>query len=171
MTYTFWHCGVLIGESNLEESSDHPRQRGGIFWPTAHGLQVFPRLTGMLTAAHALKMHLDANGLSVDALPRREVEELFETTPAGQKVIDIGRMLSDVEVRAPDGKRVEFASIAFSDVLELRRLTREMSIEGADDLANLPDDAPRYMVSATFRHRLPAAAREEEQVAHFRRAH
>ena len=115
MTYTFWHSGILIGESDLEEPSGNPGQRGGTFRPTAYGLEVFPRLSGILSAGHALKTHLDANGLDPDELERDEIDELLENTPAGQQIIDIGRMLSDVEVQAPDGRRLEFASIAFSD--------------------------------------------------------
>jgi hypothetical protein len=170
MSYTFWHRGVLIGESDLEDGSDNPRQRGGVFWPTDYGLQLFPRLSGMLTAAHALKMHMDANGLSPDDMERREVEALFETTPAGQKVIDIGRMLSEVEMRSPDGKRLKIASISFSDLMELQELGRSLRLEAADDLETLPADAPRYTVSATLRHRLPAPPREGQDTR-FRRRH
>lgn len=151
MTYTFWHSGILIGESDLEEPSGNPGQRGGIFRPTAYGLEVFPRLSGILSAGHALKTHLDANGLDPDELERDEIDELLENTPAGQQIIDIGRMLSDVEVQAPDGRRLEFASIAFSDLLELQRLSCELQGVSADDLKDLPADAPRYVVSATFR--------------------
>src|SRR4051812_12058348 len=49
MTYTFWHSGVLIGESELEDISDKPGQRGGTFHPTAYGLEIFPRLSGILS--------------------------------------------------------------------------------------------------------------------------
>ena len=158
MTYSFYHCCVLVGESDLEEPGGHPRQRGGVFWPTPYGLQVFPRLTGMLTAAHSLKMHLDANGLSEDDLEKAEVERIFETTAAGQKVMDIGRMLSDVEMRGPDGRRLDFASIAFSDLMEIQQLTREMQLDCADSIADVPPDAPRYIVSATLRYETPVAA-------------
>ena len=170
MTYTFYHCGVLVGESDLEDAGGNPRQRGGVFWPTPYGLQVFPRLTGMLTAAHALKLHLDANGLSADDLERDEVEEIFETTAAGQKVIDIGRMLSDVEMRGPDGRRLEFASIAFSDLMEIKQLTRELQLDSAETIAAVPPDAPRYIVSATLRHETPVSARAG-QAERFRRGH
>ena len=170
MSYTFYHCGVLVGKSDLEGASSNPRQRGGVFWPTTHGLQVFPRLSGMLTAAHALKTHLDANGLSPDEMHKGDVEELLETTPAGQRIIDIGRMLSDVEMRAPDGRRLEFASIAFSDPMEIQRLARSLRVGGADDLPELPADAPRYIVSVTLRHETPAPAREG-QAGRFRRGH
>ena len=59
MAYTFWHSGVLIGESDLEEASDNPRQHGGVFRPTAYGLEIFPRLTGILSEWYELKMHLE----------------------------------------------------------------------------------------------------------------
>jgi hypothetical protein len=100
------------------------RPRGAVRQPRTtrrhfppHGLRArsFPRLSGILSAGHALKTHLDANGLDPDELERDEIDELLENTPAGQQIIDIGRMLSDVEVQAPDGRRLEFASIAFSD--------------------------------------------------------
>lgn len=161
---------MLLGESDLEQSSSNPRQRGGVFWPTPYGVQLFPRLSGMLTAAHALEAHLDANGLSADALETSDIEVLFETTPAGQKVIDIGRMLSDVEIRAPDGRRLEIASIAFSDLMEIQRLTRDMQLDCAERIADVPPDAPRYIVSTTLRHETPASARGR-QPDRFRRGH
>lgn len=162
MGHTFWHSGILIGESDLEEASGQPRQRGGVFRPTAYGLEVFPRLTGILSAGYALKTHLDANGLSPEELERGELDEILETTPAGQKIIDIGRMLSEVEMRAPDGRRLEFASIAFSDLSEIQRLAREMEVGAADALTDLPPDAPRYVVSATLADDGPVSVREAQ---------
>src|SRR5690349_14234515 len=102
MRYTFYHAGVLIGESKLEDARSK-RQRAGVFHPTAYGLDIFPRLTGILSAGHALETHLRENGLSLDHMERAEVEHLFDTNPAGQKIIDIGRMLSEVEIQAPNG--------------------------------------------------------------------
>ena len=163
MAYTFWHCGILIGESELDEMSEHPRQRGGTFHPTAYGLSIFPRLTGILSAMHALKDHIDANGLSPEELPKSEIEELLDTTPAGQKIIDIGRALSDVEVRGPDGRRLEFVSIGFSDLLELQRLVREMELDATETLSELPTDVSRYIVSATFREDVPDSAEAKKQ--------
>jgi hypothetical protein len=152
MTYTFWHSGILIGESDLEGPSGNAGQLGGIFRPTAYGLEVFPRLSGILSAGHALKTHLETNGMDPDNLEGEEIDDLLENTPAGQQIIDIGRMLSDVEVRSPDGSQLEFASIAFSDLAELQRLTLELQCDGAADLRELPADAPRYVVSATLRN-------------------
>lgn len=170
MAYTFWHSGILIGESDLEESSDYPRQRGGVFRPTAYGLEVFPRLSGILSAGYALKTHLDANGLSPEEMERCEIEELLDTIPAGQKIIDIGRVLSEVEMRAPDGLRLEFASIAFTDLSELQRLVRELKVGAAEALTDLPPDAPRYVVSATLCDDAPASSREA-QSGHVLRRH
>ena len=170
MAYTFWHRGVLIGESDLEAGSTHPRQRGGIFWPTAYGLQLLPRLSGMLSAAHALKIHLDANNLVGEAMEPCEIEALFDNTPAGQKIVDIGRMLSDVEMRGADGRRLEFKSIAFSEPLEVGRIARELGVSGADELTDLPPDAPRYVVSATLSHSASASPRPA-QAERFRRGH
>jgi hypothetical protein len=158
MTYTFWHSGILIGESNLEEASDHPRQRGGVFRPTAYGLEVFPRLSGILSAGHALKTHLEQNGLSPEEMDQSEIDDLLDNTPAGQSIIDIGRMISDVEMRAPSGQRLEFASIGFSDLAEMQRLIRTLDIGGDHDLtdpAELLADSPRYIVSATLRDDTP----------------
>jgi hypothetical protein len=170
MTYTFWHSGILIGESDLEEARDHPRHRGGIFRPTAYGLEIFPRLSGILSAGHALKAHLEANGLDPEALEQHEIDDLLDTTPAGQKVLDIGRTLSEVEMRAPDGTRLEFASIAFSDLSELQRLVRELELGADSDLSDLPPDAPQYVVSATLRDNT-VTSNSERQAGRFRQRH
>lgn len=162
MPYTFWYSGILIGDADLEESPCNPRQHGGSFRPTPYGLDLFPRLTGILTAGHAFKLYLDSNGLSPEEMDRREIEELIDSTPAGRKILDIGRTLSDVEMRAPDGTRLEFESIAFTDLLELRTLARELDVESADELAAIPPDVSRYIVSATLRDSAPEANAESE---------
>jgi hypothetical protein len=151
MTYTFWHCGVLIGRSALDHPGREPGQRGGTFHPTDHGLEIFPRLTGILSAGHALRLQLEAKELSPETMAREEIEELLDTSPAGQKILDLGRMLSEIEVRAPDGSRMEFETIGFSDIVELKRFAHEMCPGlPADDALKVPRDA-RYLVSATFR--------------------
>lgn len=168
MAYTFWYSGILVGESNLEDSTGHARQLGGVFHPTPYGVEIFPRLTGILSAGHALKTYLDENGKSTDDMDADEIETLFNTHPAGQKIIDIGRTLSECEVRAPNGTLLEFESIGFSDLLEIEAFGRELSsgnspeaaeaepeaeTEPATEPETVPDppgDRPRYIVSATF---------------------
>ena len=151
MPYTFWYSGILIGESEMEEGPDNRRQRSGTFQPTAYGLEIFPRLTGIFSAGHALKVHLDAIGLSPDTMNKAQVEQVIDSTPAGQKILDIGRALSDVEMRAPDGTKLEFESIGFTDLLELQQFGRELDPDPSEELAGLAPDAPRYLVSATLR--------------------
>src|SRR5574338_654893 len=99
MPYTFWHAGILIGESDLEES-DEPRRAGG-FRPTAYGLEIFPRLSGVLSAGVVLEAHIEARGLNVDHLRKDEIDELLETE-GGQRMLDVGRVLSEVELRSPE---------------------------------------------------------------------
>ena len=150
MAHTFWHRGILIGESELDKTCPNPRQRAGIFHPTAYGRQLFPRLTGILSAGKALKEHLAEHGLEPETLERGEIEDLFDTTPAGQKIMDITRVVSEVEVRPPDGPALHIASLAFSDLEELRALIRAMELD-TNDLSDVPPDAPRYIVSLTVR--------------------
>ena len=151
MPYTFYHAGVLIGKSKLEERSGNPRQRGGLFWPTPHGLELFPRLSGILTAGCALKAHMDALGLHEDDMDSDEIVEMLDSTPAGQKFLDIGRTISEVEVRSPDGRRLEFASIAFTDMNEILSITPDEAPDGVGKRVELPADGPRFFVSATFK--------------------
>ena len=150
MPYTFYHAGVLIGESNLEDVASK-RQRAGVFRPTAYGMDIFPRLTGILSAGHALETHLREHGLSVDDMERAEIERLFDTTPAGQKIIDVGRMLSEVEMQAPNGARKEFEQIAFIDQLEWKRVGKLLN-DPAAEVEEWPPGVPRYVGSITLRN-------------------
>jgi len=162
MRYTFYHAGVLIGESKLEDARSK-RQRAGVFHPTAYGLDIFPRLTGILSAGHALETHLRENGLSLDHMERAEVEHLFDTNPAGQKIIDIGRMLSEVEIQAPNGDRKEFEQIAFIDQLEWKRMAKLLSDPEAE-VEEWPPGVPRYVVSVTLRKSSSFSSRDRKPV-------
>ena len=162
MRYTFYHAGVLIGESKLEDARSK-RERAGVFHPTAYGLDIFPRLTGILSAGHALETHLRDNGLSLDHMERAEVEHLFDTNPAGQKIIDIGRMLSEVEIQAPNGDRKEFEQIAFIDQLEWKRMAKLLSDPEAE-VEEWPPGVPRYVVSVTLRKSSSFSSRDRKPV-------
>ena len=161
MTYTFYHAGILIGESDLEDVAANRRQRAGVFRATGYGMDIFPRLTGILSAGHALEKHLEANGLSLDKMERAEIDHLLDTVPAGQKIIDIGRMLSEVEIHAPNDDPLEFESIAFIDQLEWKRVGKLLG-DPAADLEQLPPGMPRYVVSATLRHASPIPSRKRK---------
>jgi hypothetical protein len=101
-------------------------------------------------------MHLDANGLDAEEMDKDQVIELLDKTPAGQKLIDLGRMLSEVEMHGPDGKPLAFKSIAFSDLLELKRLASELNTGLEENLAEAELNGPRYIVSATLQGDSPS---------------
>jgi hypothetical protein len=164
MPYTFYHAGVLIGESKLEDVTSK-RQRAGVFRPTPYGLDIFPRLTGILSAGHALETHLRENGLSLDDMEKAEIEHLLDTNPAGQKIIDIGRMLSEVEIQAPNGTRKEFEQIAFIDQLEWKRVGKLLSDPEAEvAIEEWPPGVPRYVVSVTLRKSSSFSSRDRTPV-------
>ena len=160
MPYTFYHAGILIGESKLEDVASK-RQRAGVFRPTPYGLDIFPRLTGILSAGHALETHLRENGLSLDDMERAEIEHLFDTNPAGQKIIDIGRMLSEVEIQAPNGTRKEFKQIAFIDQLKWKRMAKLLS-DPAAEVEEWPPGVPRYVVSVTLQNSSSFSSRDRK---------
>jgi len=161
MTYTFYHSGILIGESDLEDVANNRRQRAGVFRATPYGMDIFPRLSGILSAGHALQEHLEANGLSLDKMERAELDQLLDTVPAGQKIIDIGRMLSEVEIHTPNGAPLEFESIAFIDQLEWKRVGKLLGNPAAE-IEKLPPGMPRYVVSTTLRHASPIPSRKHK---------
>ena len=164
MPYTFYHAGVLIGESKLEDVRSK-RQRAGVFRPTPYGLDIFPRLTGILSAGHALETHLRENGLSLDDMERAEIDHLFDTNPAGQKIIDIGRMLSEVEIQAPNGDRKDFKQIAFIDQLEWKRVGKMLKDPAAKvEVEDWPAGVPRYIVSVTLRHTSSFSSRDRKPI-------
>jgi hypothetical protein len=106
-----------------------------------------------------LKSFLDAKGLDPDEMDDDQVDELFETSDAAQKIIDIGRAISEVETRAPDGTRLEFKSIAFIDTLEIPELLRVLA-GGADEHHQEAAKGPRYVVSGTLSDEIPAAVND-----------
>lgn len=148
MTYTFWHSGTLMGESDLALPSTKPGQQGGVFHPTAYGLTLLPRLTCALSAGRAFQQQIEAMGRRAEDLSNDEIASLVETSDATRTMIELGRILSKVELRAPDGRAIAIQSIAFSDVEELRNMGRSLG-GAAAAVMTLPVDAPRYLVSAT----------------------
>ena len=151
MPYTLWYCGVLIGDTDFEEGGCRPPQYAGVFRPTEYGRAVFPRLTGILTAAAGLKDELEARGLSDDEMTAEQVADLLDNTRHGDRVLDIGKALSEVELRDPGGRVCEFKQIAFIDLAELAALSRKLGCNVHIDWQTLPAEAPQYIVSVTLR--------------------
>jgi hypothetical protein len=154
--YTLSLDGRVVGETEFEHPGPDPRQRVGVFRPTEHGLEVLPRVTGLLTAALALKQAMVRRGISHEDADTDAVMDLLENTAEGQKVVEHAKALDALELRDPSGQRVPFTSIAVSDLRELRRLAAE--IHPTDDamIASDCDDGPQgpqgpdYVISATF---------------------
>jgi hypothetical protein len=157
MPYTIWHDGVLAGETDFEDARRHGEHRAGIFRPTAHGLAILPRLTGMLTAAADIKEEMAERGLAEDSDDTDDIVDFFETTSSGRKVLEIGRTLAYVILRDPDGHEMTVASMAFIDLAELAALSDRLGCEPEIDLRSLPKEAPQYVISVTLRAQMPTS--------------
>lgn len=104
----------------------------------------------MMTAAADLKDELNRRGLDPDDVPPDVMMHLFESTPAGAHIIDIGRVLSDVELRDPGGTTLVVSSMGFIDLAELTMLSLRLGTKMVS-LDQLPSDGPEFVVSVTLR--------------------
>jgi hypothetical protein len=149
MTYTLWHAGIMIGESAFDHPNPlgNPGQRAGTFHPTAYGRALFPRLSGIMTASADMADYLAARGLDPDTMDVDALDTAFEDSEAGRKIVDIGRALSEVEIRDEHSHPLPFKQIAFIDLRELRTLSRRLYDNGLDDV---PADTDALIVSATL---------------------
>jgi hypothetical protein len=157
MTYTLWHCEQLIGETRFEGErtvpDPHLGQRphlAGVFRPTAYGRRLLPRLCGIMTACLELKEEAISRGLFVDEMPPDMAEELFETTAAGARVLDLGRVLTQVVLRDPGGVTMRVASMAFIDLAELASLSRRLGQNETVDFDSVPAETAEFLVSVTL---------------------
>jgi hypothetical protein len=166
MRYTFWHRRQLIGETDFDQEKgdgtpDHgePSHLAGTFHPTDYGRRLLPRLCGIMTAGFELKEEMVRRGLPTEDLPPEIIEELFQTTAAGAHIIDIGRVLSEVELRDPGGVTLKVASMGFSEMAELLSLSRRFGANEAADLDEVPSAAacevPEFLVSVTLQDLSP----------------
>lgn len=155
MSFTLWHCGILIGETDFEHSRG--RHKLGAFRPTPYGLKLYPRISCMLTAASDLKDVMETRGVRSEEEAVERASEFIEHTEPGQRIIDLGRALCDVELYDPKGNLMTFKRIAFSDLQELRALCQKLEGESQIPPDNdLPPNAPRYLVSVTLGKRHPS---------------
>ena len=155
MPYTLWHRKQLIGETEFDQERRAPQpgkgwHMAGVFHPTAYGHRLLPRLCGILTAGFDLREELVRRGLPTEDPPPHVVEELFETTAAGAHIIDIGRVLSEVELRDPDGITLKVATMAFIDLAELASLSRRLGIKDGVDFEEMPPDVADFLISVTL---------------------
>ena len=170
--FTLYHCGRLVGTTDFAHAGPAPHQRLGQFQPTEYGLTVLPRITGLLEAAFGLKRALERDGIDPDGDPD-VISDALERLPEGQRVIDVGRAISELELRNEHGHVVTFASLAISDVKEMMALARgpddpdeepDEANEESDDSNGEPDDLGdwQFLISATF---IPARVPDVATVA------
>ena len=155
MPYTLWHRKQLIGETDFEQERRPPElgegcHMAGVFHPNAYGRRLLPRLCGMMTAGLDLKDELVRRGLPSEDPPAEIIEQLFETTAAGAHIIDIGRVLSEVELRDPAGVTQKVASMAFIDLAELASISRRLGENEDVAFENVPPEAAEFLVSVTL---------------------
>ncbi len=151
MTYTLWHDGIKIGETDFAHRNPvpNPRQRAGIFQATGYGERLFPKLKGALTACAGIKEVVVKRGLDPEHIASADMDEVFESSAPGRAFRDIGKTLFHVEIRSPGGKVLEYTQIAFMDLDELRALSRRLGTSPLPE--DPPPEAPRYIVSAVLR--------------------
>lgn len=151
--FTLFHCGQVVGTTDFAHAGPAPHQRLGQFQPTEYGLTVLPRITGLLEAAFGLKRALERDGIDPEGDPD-VITEALERLPEGQRVIDVGRAISELELRNEHGHVITFASLAISDVKEMLALARgpDEANEGPDESREETDDLGdwQYLISATF---------------------
>jgi len=157
MSFTFWHRGQPIGETDFEqermETVPHYGERrhlAGIFRPTPYGRRLLPRLCGIMSAGFELKQELARRGLPGDDVPPDVLEEVFGTTAAGAQMLDVGRVLCEVRVRDPGGVMLQIASMAFIDLSELASLSRKLGVSQTVNLDEVPSDVAEFLVSVTL---------------------
>jgi hypothetical protein len=142
-----------MGESDMSRKNPRePRHIAGVFLPTDYGRRLLPRVTGLLAAASALKEEMAASGMSEDAIQNGErMAEFLGNSPAGQTLIDGGRVLSDVQLRDSSGTQLEFTTIAFVDIEELKSVAVKLGCALEDEARTwVPPRAPQFIVSATL---------------------
>jgi hypothetical protein len=157
MPFTFWHREHPIGETDFEQEHceivphvGERRQLAGVFHPTPYGRRLLPRLCGIMTAGFELKEELIRRGVPPDDVPPETLEHLFETTEAGARIIDLGRVLSEVCVRDPAGVTLRVASMAFIELAELASLQRKLGLNETVHPDHVPPDVAEFLVSVTL---------------------
>jgi hypothetical protein len=157
MPYTLWHREQLIGETHFEGErtvpDPHVGERphlAGVFRPTAYGRRLMPRLCGIMTACLELKEEATLRGSFADEMPPELTEELFETTAAGARILDLGRVLTEVVLRDPGGITLRVASMAFIDLGELAALSRKLGLNETVDFESVPAETAEFLVSVTL---------------------
>jgi hypothetical protein len=149
MTYKLLLCGRVIGETDLDYAGPGRTQRLALFRPTSEGQQQLPRITGLLRATFALKQALERRGLEPEDMQAEAVIDVLERTPEGRRVMEVAKALEALELRDERGARLDFTSIAVSDLDEIQQLSEELETRAPSARSAVPE-SHRYLISATL---------------------
>jgi hypothetical protein len=145
MNYTFWYAGQLLGTSDLA----HPSGRGelaGHFYPTAYGKTMLPQFSGLMTGVARLRAHALSQGIILDENDTQLMDSMFEKTAPGRAIQAISARIVKIEVRDPHDNALQLASLTFSDLAELRVLSKSLGKPLTFDIDELPKDFPTHVV-------------------------
>jgi hypothetical protein len=154
MSFSLWHRGTLIGETDFGLGRLPGGRRAGVFHPAPSGMTVLPALTAMAPALFGLGAAMDRLPLSDEDIERDTdaAIEAFARSPEGRRVLAAAEQIADLELRDASGKHIEFQSILVTDLQELaalgvaHRAAEETSGRGSRDPV-------RYVISVTLSER------------------
>ena len=156
MPYTVWMHGQQIGETKFELPGPK-RKLAGTLHPTAVGLQMLPAVTAMAPALFAFGDLCRRRGLTPNAVARQSVaqaREIVGETPEGQRLMAAAEQVAAVEVRDPDGRVVEWESLAITDIDWLLSYAASRRSGKGDEEKKVEGKAPdpiKFMISLTKR--------------------
>jgi len=93
----------------------------------------------------------EALGKSAESMTPEEADTFVKSRPYGRTMLDIGRVLSEVELRGPDGTRLEYLDMSFLDIEEFRKYGRILGVNHDAMLAKLPPNTQVFSVSVRLR--------------------
>jgi hypothetical protein len=165
MPYTVWLHGKQIGETKFELPSPK-RKLAGTLHPTEIGLRMLPAVTAMAPALFAFGDMCRRKGLTPNSIERQsaaKAREIVGETPEGQRLMAAAEQVAAVEVRDPDGRVIEWESLAITDIDWLvsyahRLENGEEPREKAEGKPPAPDPI-KFMISLTKKKKPALRAR------------
>lgn len=142
MPYTLWHNNQLIGQTDFELRGHAPKQRAGVFRPDPAGLALVPAIAGVHRALFEFERMAARRKLSED-----EMIDAMGTTPEGMRVVECGKVISELQLRDDWGNVVAYETVALLD------LTQFSKWQLRNEARALAKKKHHYMISATMKYR------------------
>jgi len=164
MPYSLYHCGQLVGHTDLAHEGPMPDQRLGVVKPTPRGVTVLPALVGVLSVSLALQDIVPEN--EGDKVDDEAVRNALTHSQAGRRAIRLVLQLQRLELRDDAGRRLDFKTISISNLEELTKISKEHGIDFQPvSLTSAPD---LFLVSVTFGARRALVAEPRRTAPRFR---